>query len=182
MHDLVNDVLNEIALLLEELDLAVAVLGSEDVHNMRQRVEPRGRPPLIDPRQSFLEVGFVGRNREAIEDAAAVTAAAHRAGGNKGRPCGGGAEIWAELGSGGWVGTLSTYKIKKKLASASGGGASIPWRAVRSDNASSPRPAAAGGRRIGAAAEGGVARAREGDPGEGAQPGGGWWDQITSPL
>lgn len=56
VHDLVNDVLNEIALLLEELDLALAVLRGENVHNVRQRVEPRCRPPLIDPRQPFLEV------------------------------------------------------------------------------------------------------------------------------
>lgn len=64
VHDLVNDVLNEIALLLEELDLALAVLRSEDVYNMRQRVEPRGRPPLIDPRQSFLEVLRPRRQRK----------------------------------------------------------------------------------------------------------------------
>jgi hypothetical protein len=56
VHNLVNDVLNEIALLFEELDLALAVLGGEDVHNVRQGVEPRGRPPLVDPQQSFLEV------------------------------------------------------------------------------------------------------------------------------
>lgn len=56
VHDLVHDVLDEVALLFEELDLALAVLGGEDVHDVRQRVEPRGRPALVDPRQAFLEV------------------------------------------------------------------------------------------------------------------------------
>lgn len=85
VHDLVHDVLDEVALLFEELDLALAVLGGEDVHDVRQRVEPRGRPALVDPRQAFLEVGFVGRDGEAIEDAAARPAAAHRAGGHRRR-------------------------------------------------------------------------------------------------
>lgn len=79
VDDLVDDVLDEVALLLEELDLAVAVLRGEDVYDVRQRVETRRRPPLVDPRQPFLQVGFVGRNREAVEDAAAV--AVHRANG-----------------------------------------------------------------------------------------------------
>jgi hypothetical protein len=118
VHDLVDDVLDEVALLFEELDLALAVLGGEDVHDVRQRVEPRGRPALVDPRQAFLEVlrpraettrisisrrsqfrasvasdarnerrwgtyRFVGRDGEAIEDAAARPAAAHRAGGHR---------------------------------------------------------------------------------------------------
>jgi hypothetical protein len=56
VDDLVDDVLDEVALLLEELDLALAVLGSEDVHDVRQRVEARRRPPLVNPREPFLEV------------------------------------------------------------------------------------------------------------------------------
>ena len=56
VNDLVDNVLDEVALLLEELDLAVAVLGGEDVYDVRQRVETRRRPPLVDPRQPFLEV------------------------------------------------------------------------------------------------------------------------------
>jgi len=94
VNDLVDDVLDEVALLLEELDLAVAVFGGEDVYDVRQRVETRRRPPLVDPRQPFLEVGFVGRNGEAVEDAAAV--AVHRANG-KGLPER--REIWS-----GWAG------------------------------------------------------------------------------
>jgi hypothetical protein len=84
VDNLVDDVLDKVALLLEELDLAVAVLGGEDVYDVRQRVETRRRPPLVDPRQPFLQVGFVGRNWEAVEDAAAV--AVHRAKGEA-RPC-----------------------------------------------------------------------------------------------
>lgn len=56
VDDLVNDVLDEVALLLEELDLAIAVLRGEDVHDVRQRVEPRRCPSLVDPRQPFLQV------------------------------------------------------------------------------------------------------------------------------
>lgn len=81
VDDLVDDVLDEVALLLEELDLALAVLGGEDVHDVRQRVEARRRPPLVNPREPFLEVGFVGWDGEAVEDAAAAAGAAHRAAG-----------------------------------------------------------------------------------------------------
>lgn len=97
MDDLVNDVLDELALLLEELDLALAVLGGEDVHDVRQRVEPRRRPSLVDPRQAFLQVGFVGRNWEAVEEAAA--AATHGAGVEAGLCSGGGARSGAVGGS-----------------------------------------------------------------------------------
>ena len=103
------------------------------------------RGKTVGRRRERETYGFVGRNGEAIEDAAA--AAAHRAG-DKGRPRGGGAKIWAKSGSG--VGTpcgTTCNKIKKQLASVCSGGARRSrggrrWRAVRSGNASSPGPAA----------------------------------------
>ena len=103
------------------------------------------RGTTVGRRRERETYGFVGRNGEAIEDAAA--AAAHRAG-DKGRPRGGGAKIWAKSGSG--VGTpcgTTCNKIKKQLASVCSCGARRSrggrrWRAVRSGNASSPGPAA----------------------------------------
>jgi hypothetical protein len=56
VDDLVDYVLDKVALLFEELDLAVTVLGGKDVYDVRQRVETRRRPSLVDPRQPFFQV------------------------------------------------------------------------------------------------------------------------------
>jgi hypothetical protein len=76
VNDLVHNVLNEIALLLEELDLALAVLGGQDVYDVRQRVEPRRSPPLIDPREAFREV--LRHADHQIQRLAAIISDQHR--------------------------------------------------------------------------------------------------------
>ena len=129
------------------------------------------RGTTVGRRRERETYGFVGRNGEAIEDAAA--AAAHRAG-DKGRPRGGGAKIWAKSGSGVGTPCRTCNKIKKQLASACSGGASIQWTATVEDGGPQRQRVKPGsGGEPKAAAEGGAARASEGAEEEGPQPGGG---------